>query len=115
MTLRLHAALQAWGRHDFAQVLCDELKRQDSLFAPLQRAIEHGSHALVEQAVPMLLRGEHDGSTLQVDLAIGYASITPGCACEADPTPMSELPEFATLRIRIRRDTGEATLRVLDA
>ena len=114
MNPRLHAALQAWGRSDFAQVLCDELQRQDALFAPLQRAIEHGSQALVDRAVPMLLHGAQDADTLQVDVAISYSSITPGCACEADPTPMSKLPEFATLRIRIRRDTAEATLRVLD-
>jgi hypothetical protein len=49
MNPHLHAALQAWGRNDFTQVLC------------------------------------------------------------------AELPEFATLRIRIRRDTAEATLRVLES
>ena len=114
MSLRLPDTLQAWGRSDFAQVLHAELLRQDALFAPLQRGMRHGSHALVEQAVLMPLPGRRDDAALQFDVAVHYASITPGCACEADPTPMSELPEFATLRIRILEPGAEATLLLVD-
>ncbi|OIQ80353.1 hypothetical protein GALL_378970 [mine drainage metagenome] len=109
----LAAALQAWGDDDFARRLRDALLAGDALFAPLQRAITRGSHALVEHAELLVLRStEHDG-VLQLDAGVVYASITPGCACEGDPTPMSELPEYATLRIRIDRASAAATVELL--
>lgn len=114
MSLRLPSTLDAWGREDFTQVLRDELLRCDALFAPLQRALAHGSHALVERAQLMLLRGVEQDGVLQFEVGASYASITPGCACEADPTPMSELVEFATLRIRIERAGADACVQLLD-
>ena len=113
MSLRLHSALNAWGCADFPQVLRDDLLGNDALFNPLQRAMAHGSYALVEESTFMVLRTADDGLALQIDAAVSYASIIPGCACEADPTPMSELPECATLRIRIDRGTAEATVHLL--
>lgn len=113
MSIHLHSALSAWGCADFPRVLRDDLLGNDALFDPLQRAMAHGSHALVEEATLMVLRTADDGLGLQIDAAVSYASIIPGCACEADPTPMSELPEFATLRIRIDRATAEATVQLL--
>ncbi len=114
MSLRLQSSLDAWGREDFTRVLRDELLRTDALFAPLQKAVAHGSHALVEQTQLMLLGGAEQCGVLQFDVGASYFSITPGCACEADPTPMSELVEFATLRIRIARGSADATVQVLD-
>ncbi|MBU6513996.1 MAG: hypothetical protein KGJ03_12620 [Betaproteobacteria bacterium] len=115
MTTPMHTALQAWGRADFAPLLRDALLAEDALFGPLQKAMAHGSHALVDQATLMLLRGHESAEALEVELGVGYASISPGCACEGDPTPMSELPEYATLRVRIDRASGSATVTpVLD-
>ena len=107
-------ALRAWGSAGFARQLRDALLAADALFAPLQRAITRGSHAQVEHAELLVLRSaEHDG-VLQLDAGVVYASITSGCACEGDPTPMSELPEYATLRIRIDRASARATVALLD-
>jgi hypothetical protein len=58
----------------------------------------------------MLLRGHETAEALEVELGVGYTSISPDCACEGDPTPMSELPEYATLRVRIDRASGSATV-----
>ena len=109
----LAAALQAWGDDDFARRLRDALLAADALFAPLQRAITRGSHALVEHAELLVLRSAERDGVLQLDAGVVYASITPGCACEGDPTPMSELPEYATLRIRIDRASAAATVELL--
>ncbi len=113
MNPAMQTALNAWGRAEFTELLRDALLGEDALFAPLQKAMAHGSHALVDQAVLMLLRSSESPGALEVDLGVGYASIIPGCACEGDPTPMSELPEYARLRVRIDRASGEATVRVL--
>ncbi len=107
-------ALQAWGSAGFARQLRDALLATDALFAPLQRAITRGSHALVEHAELLVLRSAERDGVLQLDAGVVYASITPGCACEGDPTPMSELPEYATLRIRIDRASASATVALLD-
>ena len=113
MTTAMHGALQAWGRDDFAALLRDALLAGDALFGPLQKAMAHGSHALVEQAAVMLLRSHDGAEALEVDVGVAYASISPGCACEGDPTPMSELPEYATLRVRIDRASASATVMLL--
>ncbi len=108
MKAEMLAALNAWGRTDFAPLLRDALLVEDALFAPLQKAMLHGSQALVEQASLMLLRSQDTAEALDLEVGVNYASITPGCACEGDPTPMSEWPEYATLRVRIDRVTGSA-------
>ncbi len=113
MTTAMHTALNAWGRADFAHLLRDALLAEDALFDPLQEAMAHGSHALAEQATLVLLRGSDTPGALEVDVGVVYASISPGCACEGDPTPMSELPEYATLRVRIDRTSGDATVMLL--
>ena len=108
------AVLEAWGQPPFAQLLQDALVRGDALFGPLQRGMAHGSHALIEDARFMLLRTHADDAVLDVDVGVSYASIAPGCACEADPTPMAEIPEFARLRIRIDRTSASARVDLLD-
>ena len=113
--MALATVLQAWGRADFPRVLRDALLAADALFMPLQRAMARGSHALVEHAELIVLRSAELDGVLQLDLGVVYASIAPGCACEGDPTPMSELPEYATLRLRIERASGAARIDLLDA
>ncbi len=113
MTPAMHSALNAWGRADFARLLRDALASEDALFDPLQKAMARGSHALVEDATLILLRASDATGFLEVDVGVVYASITPGCACEGDPTPMSALPEYATLRVRIDRSSGDAAVMVL--
>lgn len=108
------AVLEAWGRPEFAQLVHDALIRGDALFGPLQRGMAHGSHALIENARLMLLRAQADEEALDIDVGVSYASITPGCACEADPTPMAEIPEFVRLRIRINRISASARVDLLD-
>lgn len=114
MPLTLRSTLAAWGQADLPRVLRDELAAQDALFAPLQRAMAHGSHALVDDATLMVLRTTEHPEALLIDAGVAYTSITPGCACEADPTPMSELPEYATLRVRIDRRSAGAEIEALE-
>lgn len=111
---RLPAALAAWGAPGFARALCDELRERDLLFAPLQRAMAHGSHALIDHAVLMVLRSRDDADAIELDAGVSYSSISPGCGCQDDPTPMSELPEYAVLRIRSARAQAEASVRLIE-
>ncbi len=110
MSLTLPISLAARNQPDFCRVLADELRGQNALFLPLQRALEHGSHALVESASIMLLRERENDGRLHLVLGVSYASIIPGCACEADPTPMSEIAEYAWLQLCIDCASASAVI-----
>lgn len=112
--IRLDAAIAAWGSPDFKNVLQAELMRADALTAPMQQGLARGSLALAAGAELLLLQRLEDADTLTVKAGICYLSTIPGCACENDPTPMGELPEYIELLISIDRRSGEATIRLLE-
>ncbi len=114
MMLTLPAAHSAWAQPDFGAVLLAELQQTGALIGPLQQGIRHGSHALTDDVSLMVLQRSEGDDDLQVKAGLSYFSIIPGCACEADPTPMSELPEYVELRVSIRRTDSAATLELLD-
>lgn len=114
MTYVLNDALNAWSRADFARVLQTELQDANALSAPLQRGLARGSFALVDTAQLLVLQRAEDAGLLRVKAAVCYQSIIPGCACEGDPTPMSELPEYVELAIAIDRADASATITLLD-
>jgi len=114
MSLHLHAARAAWSQPDFQSVLLAELLQSGALVGPLQKGISRGSHALTDDVCLMVLQRDERADCLQVRAGLSYFSIIPGCACEADPTPMSELPEYVELQIDIQRADGAATLNILD-
>jgi hypothetical protein len=114
MTCLLPATLLAWGRPDFAQTLQDELLRSDALVTPLQQGLERGSYALQDDVRLLLLHAADNAAGLKLKTGICYTSIVPGCACEGDPTPMSELPEYVELLIAIDRASGRAEIALID-
>lgn len=114
MSLNLSAACAAWAQPDFQSVLLAELQRSGALARPLQQGIIRGSHALTDDVCLMVLQRDESADSLQLKAGLSYFSIIPGCACEADPTPMSELPEYVELHISIRRADCVATLELLD-
>lgn len=107
------STLQAWGKPDFLNHLRADLLSQDALFAPLQSALEHGSYALLDNVVLMAINHCEHAHALSMDLGVSYTSSIPGCACESDPTPESELSEYTVLRLFIDRETASFSLQVL--
>ncbi|MDD4887730.1 MAG: hypothetical protein PHO64_12540 [Thiomonas sp.] len=114
MPLKLCASRAAWAQPDFQSVLLAELQQSGALVRPLQQSITRGSHALTDDVCLMVLQRGESADSLQVKAGLSYFSIIPGCACEADPTPMSELPEYVELQIDIQCSDGAATLRLLN-
>lgn len=114
MSVHLPAACAAWMQPDFQSVLLAELRQSGVLVGALQRGITRGSHALADDVCLIVLQRSETAERLQVRAGLSYFSIIPGCACEADPTPMSELPEYVELQIDIQRADGAATLDILD-
>ena len=114
MTLTLPLSRAAWSQPDFGDVLLNELRQTGALTGPLQQGLSRGSHALTDDVALLVLQRGEQSDALQVKAGLSYFSIIPGCACEADPTPMSELPEYVELRIAIRQSDDVATLALLD-
>lgn len=113
MSLRLPNSRAAWAQPDFQTVLLAELQQAGALLRPLQQGITRGSHALTDDVCLMVLQRNETAGHLQIRVGLSYFSIIPGCACEADPTPMSEIPEYAELLIDIRRDDASARVQLL--
>jgi hypothetical protein len=114
MTCSLTDSLQAWNHPDFAQTLQAELLRSGALVGPLQQGMAHGSYALQDDVRLLVLQTEQNAARVRVKTGVCYSSIIPGCACEGDPTPMSELPEYVVLRIDIDRASGLAEIALID-
>ena len=114
MTLTLPETCTAWSQPDFGTVLLTELRQTGALPGLLQQGLSRGSHVLTDDVALLVLQRSEQGDALQVKAGLSYFSIIPGCACEADPTPMSELPEYVELGIAIRRSDAVATLALLD-
>jgi len=113
MPLTLPATRAAWAQPGLAAVVLDELRQQNALAQPLQRGLAHGSHALLDDVSLMVLQRRELADRLQLKAGLSYSSIIPGCACEADPTPMSELAEYVEVQIDIRKADASASLRLL--
>ncbi|MGC8508756.1 MAG: hypothetical protein ACP5GC_04220 [Thiomonas sp.] len=113
MSLRLPAACAAWTQPDFQAVLLAELQQAGALVRPLQQGIARGSHALTDDVCLMVLQRNETAEHLQIRAGLSYFSIIPGCACEADPTPMSEVPEYVELQIDIHRADAATSLQLL--
>ncbi len=90
--------------------LRDALLQDASFPALLQRNMQHGSIALLDDVLPHVLRREDAGDTTALRIAVHYTSLLTGCACENDPTPISPQPEYVELRLAIRKADGAATL-----
>lgn len=106
--IRLEAALHAWGTPEFKDLLLDELMRQDALSKLMQLGLTYGTVALLENVKLGILDRTEDGQTLRVTAGVHYSSITTGCNCIDDPSPLSEMPEYVDVLIVIDRATGEA-------
>ncbi|MGE0073488.1 MAG: hypothetical protein AB7S55_10580 [Thiomonas sp.] len=114
MPLSLPATRAAWTQPKLAAVVLDELRQQNALALPLQRGLAHGSHALLDAVSLMVLQRHELADRLRLKAGLSYSSIIPGCACEADPTPMSELAEYVELQIDISKADASASLKLLD-
>jgi len=105
---KLDAALLAWGRPDFKDILRDELLAQDALARPLQMGLTYGSVALLDDVKLGILALEEGAGGPRIRAAVHYSSITTGCNCSDDPNPLSPMSEYVELLIDIDRATAEA-------
>ncbi|MEW6446342.1 MAG: hypothetical protein ACOZAQ_08295 [Pseudomonadota bacterium] len=108
--LKLDSSLAALNAPDFPLILLDELNRQDALSRPLQQGLTYGSVALLDKVKLGVLERREDERAVRIRIAAYYASLITGCNCIDDPSPLSELPEYAELSVEIDRVSGAASV-----
>jgi len=110
---RLNKALAVWGTPTFEDILKDEVRQLGIENLPLQQGLAHGSFTSGENLQVSVLSTSETTDAIEVKVGLFYTSIIAGCACEDDPTPQSDLPEYSEIGIRIDKASAEATITLL--
>lgn len=110
---RLSRALAAWRTPAFHDVLTDDVRQLGVEGLPLQQGLAQGSYTRGENLQVSILGVSEAPDAIEVKAGLFYTSIIAGCACEGDPTPTSDLPEYIEVRIEIDKASGEATINLL--
>jgi len=109
--LRLTRTLRARDSADLATIFKQELTQLGRDYLPLQQALRHGSSVLDTPLTVLLHDARGDAQQLRIHAGIFYQSVTAGCSCADDPTPLNEHTEYCEVQVLI--DTRDAQTRVL--
>ncbi|MFZ5536300.1 MAG: hypothetical protein ACOZAP_02330 [Pseudomonadota bacterium] len=112
---QLSKTLAAWGTPAFNDVLKDEVRQLGVEHLPLQQGLAHGNFTSGENLQVRAISTSETFDAIEVKAGLFYSSIIAGCACVDDPTPLSDLPEYSEVLIRIDKATAEATITLLTA
>jgi hypothetical protein len=106
------ATCEAWGRPDFASTFKREFEGIDPAWLPLQAGLAYSSAVADEPFHAILIATHANDSVLVLKVGVMYAGIIAGCNCADDPTPITPLPEYCVLEVRIDR-TSTAVITTL--
>jgi hypothetical protein len=112
--VRLPQALAAWQSDAFNTVLKNEIEHLDATLLPLQQGLTHSSHANAETLTVMIISHTDQPDWIEVKAGLFFTGIIAGCSCSDDPTPVDEINEYCEVRFEIDKQTGEATVTVLE-
>ncbi|GAB6042407.1 hypothetical protein [Endothiovibrio diazotrophicus] len=106
--------LAAWGSPRFETVLKAEIEGLDAAHLPLQQGVIHGSYYSGGPVQAVLVSADEDPSTLHLRIGLFYTSVIAGCNCADDPTPMDEYREHCQIGVDLDRESGRATIVLLE-
>jgi len=98
--------LEAIFKAELAALPADDL--------PLQQGMAHGSVAKGDDLSVMVIGSAFDSDQLRIHAGLFYTSVVAGCACNNDPTPMNDEPEYCEVEFTIDRPGGAARVRLLE-
>jgi len=111
--IKLVNSVQAWGTPEFETILKSELKQLDPDLLPLQQGLSQSSYATRSAVDVVVLNSTENTSTITVKAGIFYSGVIAGSCCADDPTPIDEQTEYCELQLALNKDTGEATVSLL--
>lgn len=106
-------SLAAYGQDHFNAVMKAEIEALDGRELPLQQALQRSNHAVSSGFVASIFRVEDTVQAILVKVGISFIGRIMGCAC-TDETPVSDLYEYAMLRLTIDKQTAQASVTLLD-
>ncbi|MEQ1915858.1 MAG: hypothetical protein ABL856_03950 [Gallionella sp.] len=109
--LRLTRTLNAKDSTDLAAIFKQELAQFGRDYLPLQQALRQGSSVLDTPLTVLMHDARTDAQQLRIRAGIFYQSVTAGCSCADDPTPLNEHTEYCEVQVLI--DTRDARASVM--
>lgn len=110
----LKKSLTAWQTPDFNAVFKNEVKQLDPNLLPLQQGLAHSSSANAANLGITILRVTELPEDIQIKAGFFYTGIIAGCSCADDPSSLNEINEYCEVRFEIDKQTGEATVTLLE-
>ncbi len=110
----LSETLAAWHTPEREATLKRAMEGLDAACLPLQQALARGSQVTGEPIQVMILTTAEEANGLRARVGVFFTSLIGGCQCADDPTPLENLPEYAQIEVSIQRETGIASLLLLD-
>ncbi len=111
--IRFDKALSAWGTPDFAAVLKQEIEQLDADQLPLQQGLSTGNYVTDAPYTAMINSVVETEESIRVRAGIFYQSVTSGCNCAGDPTPISENNEYCEVRLDIDKASAATTIALV--
>lgn len=112
--ITLPETLSAWGTPAFKAVFQQEVGRLDRSQLPLLQAMAHGSQIAVVEIGVMLLATTEAESSIQARAGIFFSSVSAGCSCADDPTPLNENNEYCELLFDIDKNSAHTQVVLLE-
>lgn len=109
--LRLTRTLNAKDSTDLAAIFKQELAQLGRDYLPLQQALRQGSSVLDTPLTVLMHEAHSSDQQLHIHAGIFYQSVTAGCSCADDPTPLNEHTEYCEVQVFI--DTRDARASVM--
>ena len=109
----LNKTLSAWQTPNFDAVCKAEIKQLNPDLLPLQQGLTHSNTANADSLSVRILSTTEQPDYLQIKAGLFYTGIIAGCSCSDDPTPVDEINEYCEVRFQIDKQTGEATVTLL--
>lgn len=104
--IKLSKALSAWQSSTFKGILKDEIEQLDAETLPLQQGLTQGDYAVGDNFSTMIISASETPNCIRVKAGVFYTSITAGCSCADDPTPIAEFSEYCEVQFDIDRITA---------
>lgn len=109
----LNKTLAAWKTPDFEAVCKAEIKQLNPDLLPLQQGLTHSNTANADSLSVRILSATEQPDRLRIKAGLFYTGIIAGCSCADDPTPVDEINEYCEVRFEIDKQTGTASVMLL--
>lgn len=108
--MKLLEVAQSWGTEEFNAVLKSAVEQMDGRMLPLQQGLERSSVASDENIKAMVLKAVDVDNAIEAKVGVFYSGLIAGCACDDDPTPQDEIPEYCDVLVKIAKSDGSASV-----